>query len=226
MKGMFSIYQYAAPAVLTPLSAWLWWRHYDANAGLAGIALLAPILHAYIVPGVGANVLRVWEFDVRIRLGRFRPHHGFVFGGSTSLLVLLISGSPDPHPAFADMALFGVEAAIVLGAVNWVYDWAAIRAGILRVYNQPWADRLGPAAIASDYAFWFFGGFGFLFGFGLKSAEGILLSRPELGAALMIGAALVAATVTLPTLGYILQSYARYGHHGCRPIAPQSGESR
>jgi hypothetical protein len=226
MKRGFAIYQYLAPALLTPLCAWFWWRHYGGNVELIGIALLVPILHAYIVPGIGTNVLGVWEFDVRIRVGRFRPHHGFVFGSSTSLLVLLISGTPDRDPALGDMALFGVETAALLGVVNWIYDWAAIHAGILKVYNQPWADRLGPAAITSDYAFWFFGGFGLVFGFGLKAAEGVLLSRPSLGAALMVGAALVAVTVTLPTLGYVVQSYMRHGHHGCRPVAPQSGGSR
>jgi hypothetical protein len=225
MKRMFSLYQYLAPAVLTPLCAWLWWRHYGGNAELVALALLVPILHAYIVPGIGTNVLGVWEFDVRFRLGRFRPHHGFVFGSSTSLLVLLISGMPDPQPAFTDMVLFGAKTAILLGVVNWIYDWAAIRAGILKVYNQPWADRLGPAAITNDYALWFFGGFGLLFGFGLKAAEGALLTRPNLDNALLIGAALVAMTITLPTIGYILQSYVRHGHHGCRPVAPQPGGS-
>ena len=53
-----------------------------------------PIAHAYIVPGIGTNVLRVWEFDTRLRLGRFRPHHGFVFGSATAMLVLPVIGAP------------------------------------------------------------------------------------------------------------------------------------
>ena len=73
------------PAVLTPLGALLWWRHTtETPAGAA--AWLMPVLWAYIVPGIGTNVLRVWEFDTRLRLGRFRPHHGFVFGSATAML--------------------------------------------------------------------------------------------------------------------------------------------
>lgn len=224
MRRAFETYQYLAPAVLTPLGAWLWWRHYDGNVALAAVAVLVPIAHAYIVPAIGTNVLRVWEFDTRLRLGRFRPHHGFVFGSATAMLMLLVIGEPVAHPVAAEAIRAGVLAACVLGAVNWLYDAAAIRAGILKVYNQPWAEGRGPGSIAGDYALWFFGGFGLIQGAGLKLAEGMLLDDPDPSRAFVIGCALVAATATLPTLGYIAQSYWRHGHHGCRPILPRAGE--
>ena len=224
MRRAFETYQYLAPAVLTPLGAWLWWRHYDGNVALAAIAVLVPIAHAYIVPAIGTNVLRVWEFDTRLRLGRFRPHHGFVFGSATALLMLLVIGEPAAHPAAADAIRTGLLAACVLGVVNWLYDAAALRAGILKVYNQPWADGRGAGSIAVDYAPWFFGGFGLIHGAGLKLAEGALLSDADPSRALAIGCALVLATATLPTLGYIAQSYWRHGHHGCRPVLPRAGE--
>lgn len=224
MRRLLEAYQYVMPAVLTPLGAWLWWRHYDGHAALATLALLVPIAHAYIVPGVGTNVLRVWEFDTRLKLGRFRPHHGFVFGSATAVLMLPALGTPTAHPTLAEIATSGLTAAVILGAVNWLYDVAAIRAGILKVYNQPWADGCGPVAVVNDYAPWFFGGFGLVQGAGLKFAEGVLLPAGGTGAAIAVGLALLAATVTLPTLGYVLQSYLRHGHHGCRPIIPQAGE--
>jgi hypothetical protein len=213
MRRLLEAYQYVMPAVLTPLGAWLWWRHYDGHAALATLALLVPIAHAYIVPGVGTNVL-----------GRFRPHHGFVFGSATAVLMLPALGTPTAHPTLPDIATSGLTAAVILGAVNWLYDVAAIRAGILKVYNQPWADGCGPVAVVNDYAPWFFGGFGLVQGAGLKFAEGVLLPAGGTGAAIAVGLALLAATVTLPTLGYVLQSYLRHGHHGCRPIIPQAGE--
>lgn len=220
MRRAFEVYQYAAPAVLTPLAAWLWWRHYDGGAALAAIALLVPIAHAYIVPGIGTNVLRVWEFDTRLRLGRFRPHHGFVFGSATAMLVLPVIGEPAVQASGYDIIMHGILAACILGAVNWLYDAVAIRAGILRVYNQPWADGRGAWSIASDYAPWFFGGFGFIYAAGLKLAESLLLPDVDPVRAVAVGLGLVAATVTLPTLGYVVASYARHGHHGCRPILP------
>ena len=82
----------------------------------------------------------------------------------------------------------------------------------------------GSTAIVSDYAPWFFGGFGLVHGAGLKFAEGMLLRSRRCLHGAGRRARLLAATVTLPTLGYVLQSYLRHGHHGCRPVSPQAGE--
>jgi hypothetical protein len=106
----------------------------------------------------------------------------------------------------------------ILGVLNWLYDALAIRAGFLKVYNQPWADGRDAWSIASDYAPWFFGGFGLIYAVGMKLAEGALLTEPDTSRAVSVGLAILAATLTLPTLGYVIQSYARHGHHGCRPI--------
>jgi len=218
MRRAFEAYQYVAPALLTPLAAWLWWRHYDGNVALAAIALLVPIAYAYIVPGIGTNLLQVWEFDTRLRLGRFRPHHGFVFGSATAMLVLPMIGTPAASPTMLDVLARGMAVAVLLGILNWLYDALAIRAGFLKVYNQPWADGRDAWSIASDYAPWFFGGFGLIYVAGMKLAEGALLAEPDTTRAAGVGLAILAATLTLPTLGYVIQSYARHGHHGCRPI--------
>jgi hypothetical protein len=218
MRRAFEAYQYVAPALLTPLAAWLWWRHYDGDVALAVIALVIPIAYAYIVPGIGTNLLQVWEFDTRLRLGRFRPHHGFVFGSATAMLVLPAIGTPAANPTMLDVLTRGMAVAALLGVVNWLYDALAIRAGFLKVYNQPWADGRDAWTIASDYAPWFFGGFGLIYAAGLKLAEGALLAEPGASRAIAVGLVILAATLTLPTLGYVVQSYARHGHHGCRPI--------
>src|SRR5215210_554529 len=113
VRRAFEAYQYLAPAVLTPLAAWLWWRHYDGHLALAAIARLGPTAHAYIVPGICTNLLRVWEFDTRLRLGRFRPHHGFVFGSATAMLALPAIGAPATHPTAIDIVVSGVAAACI-----------------------------------------------------------------------------------------------------------------
>jgi fatty acid desaturase len=174
------LYPYVAPLILTPLTFWLW------RGDLTG--WLVPILWAYIVPAVGTNVLGMWEFDTRFRLGRFRPHHGFVFGSATSLLGWLIHAWANHVWVYA----------LVLFAVNIAYDVAALRAGILRVYNQPFADGRGAAAIAFDYAPWFFGGFGAIYGFGLVYA--------------MPWWETLALALTLPAAAYMIQSRIRYGN--------------
>ena len=179
------LYPYIAPLVLAPLTFWLW------RGDLT--AWLVPILWAYIVPAVGTNLLKVWEFDTRLRLGRFRPHHGFVFGSATSMLAWLVHLWANHVWAYA----------LVIGVVNIAYDIVALRAGILRVYNQPWAEGRGATAIAMDYAPWFFGGFGALYGCGIVFA-------------LPWWSTLVLA-LTLPTAAYMIQSLVRHGHWGIRP---------
>jgi hypothetical protein len=216
-KRAFELYQYVAPAILAPLSFWLWWRTYDGNLQLTLLAWLLPIIYAYVVPGVGTNVLKVWEFDTRIRVGRFRPHHGFVFGSATAMLAWICHR----HLAtsIADVLTESFVLASVLGFWNVLYDLHAIRAGILRVYNQPWADGKGPEAVTMDYAPWFFAGFGAVYGAGLGVSELLAereLTGPVCAAWFLI---LLGAAISVPVLGYRHRSFKLHGHSGCRPVA-------
>ena len=221
MRKAFDIYAILAPLVLMPIAVLAWWRHYEGNAQLTALAVILPVLHAYIVPGIGTNVLGMWAFNARLKVGKFRPQHGFVFGSATALLTLLVIGSPDPHAGLREAFFAGCAGAALLLAVNWSYDALAIRHEVLEVYNQPWADGAGAWAIAGDYVVWFFGLFGLIYVGGLKLAEGVLLKAPTTGVALGIGAALLGATLLLPALCYIASSYLRHGHNGCRPVMPR-----
>jgi len=217
MKRLLSFYQYLAPLVLAPASFVLWQRASGGQPQVIAIAWGLPILWAYILPGLGTNVFKVWEFDVRLKLGRFRPQHGFVFGSATAMIAWLVHGAAVASgPDLLRQALvFGA----VLGFVNLIYDIKAIEAGVLHVYNEPWADGLPAAAIAMDYAPWIFGGFGLVYGASLGSVQWLTHDGP-LGAAAfaaLFGASLILA-LALPTGGFMLQSLQRYGHAGTRPI--------
>ncbi|HXH94320.1 MAG TPA: hypothetical protein VNN25_22275 [Thermoanaerobaculia bacterium] len=217
MKRALSVYQYAAPLVLAPLSFLLWKREYAGNLKLTATAWLIPILWAYIVPGIGTNVLNVWEFDTRLRLGRFRPHHGFVFGSATAMIAWLVHSSPARD--LWDVARNALILCSVIGFWNLLYEVKALQSGILRVYNQPWADGRDETAIALDYAPWFFGGFGALYGAGIGLMEWLdgrgALSMPVFAAAFGL---ILVLTLTVPAGGYILQSIRRHGHWGTRPV--------
>jgi hypothetical protein len=217
MKRVLSIYQYTAPLVLAPLSFLLWRREYGGNLKLIATAWLIPILWAYIVPGIGTNVLNVWEFDTRLRLGRFRPHHGFVFGSATAMIAWLVHG-PAAHDLW-DVARNALVLCSVIGFWNLLYEVKALQSGILRVYNQPWADGRDETAIALDYAPWFFGGFGAIYGAGIGLMEWLdgtgALSAGTFAAMFSI---VLVLTLTVPTGGYILQSIRRHGHWGTRPV--------
>lgn len=83
------MYQFAGPLLFTPLLAWFWTRRYPDHLAIAVMSVLVPVVYAYVIPGVGTNVLRLWESNTRFRLGRFCPHHGFVFGSATSFIALI-----------------------------------------------------------------------------------------------------------------------------------------
>ena len=156
-------------------------------------------------------------FDTRLRLGRFRPHHGFVFGSATAMLAWLVHGSPARD--LWEVARNALILCSVIGFWNLLYEVKALQSGILRVYNQPWADGRDETAIALDYAPWFFGGFGAIYGAGIGLMEW-LDGRGALSNATFMTAfsAVLLLTLTVPVAGYILQSIRRHGHWGTRPV--------
>ena len=131
MNQGLRIYQYFRPALLTPLSLALWRREYELRCRRVTVWPV-PILWAYIVPGVGTNVCKVWEFDVAWKLGRFRPHHGFVFGSATSMLAWIVHG----HHAvsFADLCRYALHSGLRPSASGiFLYEIKALRIGLLTV---------------------------------------------------------------------------------------------
>jgi len=219
-KRIFEYYQYIAPVILAPLSFWLWWVTYDGNMKLVLIAWLLPILYAYIVPAVGTNILKVWEFDTKFRLGRFRPHHGFVFGSATAMIAWLCHF--DQASSGFDIVKYSFVVASVLGFWNVIYDIKAVQSGILKVYNQPWANRQGPEAITMDYAPWFFAGFGAVYGAGLAGAE-LMSSMGVLGYTqlTLYYFVILMLAINVPVIGYRLRSFRVHGHSGCKPVIRQ-----
>lgn len=213
--GFFNIYQYLAPVVLLPLAYWLWLGSAQGDHRLALWMVAVPVLFAYIVPAVGTNVLRVWEINTRLRLGRFRPHHGFVFGSATACIAWLALPSLE-----ATGGLAALRSGFVLGSVlafwNWLYDVLALRAGFLCVYTRSYAERRGPDAIAMDYAPPIFGLFGF--GYGASAvliAPVLTIAGWNLTYWLALGLA-CAACIVLSVAGYIGWSYWHFGESGLR----------
>ena len=217
-KRLFEWYQYIAPAILTPLSFWLWFQVYAGEIKLVLNAWLIPIMYAYIVPAIGTNVLKVWEFDTRFRLGRFRPHHGFVFGSASSMIAWICHFGMANN--LIDIIIFSVLIAIVLGFINVIYDIKAIESGLLIVYNQPWADNQGARAITLDYAPWFFAGFGVVYGASIGGAEWLYSNKLySFSVFTWVLPLSLILSIAVPVLGYIHRSFRVHGHSGCKPIS-------
>ncbi len=213
---LFSVYSWLAPLVFTPLAIFLWSRETGGNAYLTLIVCALPIAWAYIVPGIGTNVMKMWEFDVRLRLGRFRIQHGFVFGSATAMIAWL-THSHLAHDIYSVLQ-YSFVLASVLGFWNLIYDIVAIDAGVLKVYNQPWSEGKAPSAIAMDYAPWFFAGFGVVYGavVGLSSVYTDAIDSWAKSCAVLIAG--IVAACALPTLSYMIYSFRRYGHTGTKPF--------
>jgi len=213
VKRAFDLYEWAGPLTLTPLAWWLWLWAGNGDRALALFAVALPVAHGYVVPAVGTNLLKVWRFTSRVRIGAFRPQHGFVFGGATAALVAILWLA---LPVDAPAARIAATAVFLLG-LNWAYDAMAIRHGVLVVDNQPAADGAGPWAVAGDYVVWFFGLFGAIYAWVVDGA--IRSGGAGLGWRFAMGLAL---TMLVPTACYIAASFIRHGHSGCRPIAPKA----
>ena len=78
---------------------------------------------------------------------------------------------------------------------------------VLRLFQPVTIHYIEATAIAMDYAPWFFGGFGAIYGAGIVLEEQWLLT--------------LCAALLLPTAAYMLQSKIRHGHWGILPIQNQ-----
>lgn len=213
----FRIWEIAAPVALLPLAYLLWLRHFAGDHLMAFAAVQPPVLFAYVIPGIGTNVLHLWEVRGRWRLGRFRPHHGFVFGSAASLMALV--ALPDVAPGAGLWQL--ARTAFVLGSVfafwNWLYDTYAVKAGFLVVYNRQHFENAGAEAIATDYAPVFFGFFGAAYGVALELLRHhvVGLGRIEVYGWLLVAANLLVMVV--PVVAFVALSQWRHGTSGLRP---------
>jgi hypothetical protein len=181
------------------------------------MAWLIPILFAYIVPGVGTNILKVWEFNTKYKLGKFRAHHGFVFGSATSMIAWFC------HINIVATIFEAVQLAFILscaiGFLNLIYDIKAIKANILIVYNQPWAEGKSEEEIAMDYAPIFFAGFGVVYGFSIGIAELLFFNKMiNLTFFLWYFILTLVVAIIVPVVLYRHRSFKNHGHSGCKPI--------
>jgi hypothetical protein len=218
MTRWFRLYEWGGPLLVTPLALACWLTAFSGAWAPSLVATIVPVLHAYIVPGIGTNVLKVWRIHSPFALGGFRWQHGFLFGSTSALVVALTVLGLEALPGGAGPLPTAIVAAAVLLAINWIYDVIAIRAGVLEVYNQPWSQGAGAWSITADYVVWFFGLFGFIYTLGVA----LLPARMSAGEAASAIILLTAATTLVPTAFYMASSKLRHGHSGCRPI-PRAG---
>jgi hypothetical protein len=209
----FQIYQVVAPATLLPLSYWLWWQRYAGVHRMVWLSLSLPIVFAYVIPYLGTNWLRLWEFNTRLKVKGFRPHHGLVFGTATSLLAIITLVYPG-EPGVVGILRGGFLLGCVLGFWNWLYDTYAIKSGFIRVYTRPQAEQAGAEAIATSYAPVLFGVFGFCYGTSLRSLEHVLIDSNGWHLMWLLLPVCHAVCLGAPVAAYVFVSFLRTGQSG------------
>lgn len=212
----FRLYQYLVPILLFPLCYALWLVRYDYDHRLTLLVLSIPIVFSYVVPGLGTNWLKIWEFNTRWRLGRFRPQHGFLFGTATSMFGLLCLRFPPEDFSVLEIIRAGFIMGSVLAFWNWLYDVHAIRVGFLVVYNLAYSKNRGPEAIATEYCPVFFGIFGLCYGMSIRVCEYYLAELGRFDIYWLLLVACHAVVLVCPVAAYMLLSLLTTGEAGLR----------
>lgn len=215
-------YQFIVPLALFPASYLLWLRRYDGDHALVLLALSIPVVFAYVVPGLGTNWLGLWEINTRFRLGRFRPHHGFVFGTATSLFGLLCVPASAPGFDLGDCLRSALVTGSVVGFWNWIYDIYAIKSGFISIYTRLAAEGQPAEVVATHHAPAYFGVFGACYGVCLQLVDA-LSAGSHRGVYVVLLVAGNVAAVVFPVLAYVLWSLATQGESGLKAHRTKGG---
>jgi len=217
VRRFFNVYQYITPLVLFPIAYYIWFKSFGNNHRFVLYVLSMPIITSYIIPALGTNITKLWEFNTRIRLGKFRPQHGFVFGTATSLIAYLcVDRVPGEFGVF-EILRSGFIMASVLAFWNWLYDIFAIKSGFMTVYNKQYFEGKGPEAIAMDYAPVYFGVFGLIYGIGVRVGQFAFFEAMSGNLALLSVILFNILALTVPTAVFVLFSYKNNGYSGVAP---------
>jgi hypothetical protein len=217
-------YQFIVPLTLFPVSYMLWLRRYDGNHSLVWLALSLPVVFAYVVPGLGTNWLGLWEINTRFRVGKFRPHHGFVFGTATSLFGLLCVSESAPGFSLGEFLRAALVTGSVIGFWNWIYDIYAIRSGFIILHTRLAADGEPAEVVATAHAPVYFGVFGLCYGACLYLVDALSAGSIR-GTYFALAVAGNVTAVVLPVLAYVAWSFATQGESGLKAYRRNGGRN-
>ena len=212
-RKLFEIYSYIAPTLLFPSALWLWYTK-TGKISTAFMIVMLPVIVSYIVPAIGTNYLKLWEFKTRFMAGKFRIQHGFLFGSASAIFALAVFDFSK-----GSLVLMAIKNGFVLGSVialwNWIYDIYAIKSGTMAVYTKGYYLGKSEYEIAFDYAPVYFGVFGFIYGIAIES---VLAAVAGAGGVVLVFVYLtmVILALLLPTTAYMMFSIKRYGENGLK----------
>lgn len=212
-RKLLEIYSYIAPTLLFPSVLWLWYTK-TGKISIGSMIVMLPVIVSYIVPAIGTNYLKLWEFKTKFMAGKFRIQHGFLFGTASALFALAVFDFSK-----GNIVLMALKNGFVLGSVialwNWIYDIYAIKSGTMVVYTKGYYFGKSEYEIAFDYAPVYFGVFGFIYGIAIE----LVLAAESVAGGVSLGflyLTMVIFALLLPTIAYVLFSIKRYGENGLK----------
>ena len=222
LKSFYTAYQFVVPLALFPLAYWLWWQRLDQNHAVAALILFVPVIFYQLFVMIGIMGLGLWRMNTWPTIRGFRPHHGFVLGTASALLIYLtMRMTPVGAGGFAAFLTSAFLGASVFGFWNWWYETYAIKSGFISIFTKRAASGASAEEAVTDYAPVLFGSMGACYGVMVRAAEVLLTTSDD--SLLYWSVALVGglAMILVPTALYEVRHRQRYGESGLRSYKHQ-----
>jgi len=148
MRKFMFFFDYILPFPLFGIMLYLWYIRVG-DLLFASYVLALPLLWGYIVPGIGTNVLKLWRFEGKWRVGNFYYHHGVMYAGPMALIMYITFGSgPVSMTRVVTVILC---TAGMQGFLSGQHDVYAVKSGHLFIDNPPAREGKSPEEIVNYY---------------------------------------------------------------------------
>ncbi len=212
-QRFFNIYQYIAVLIFFPLAFYLWHREL-ADITYVILILSLPVITAYIVPAVGTNITKLWEFNnKKFMIGKFRLYHGFVLGSVTSIFGYFIYKVSPLWTNMTNAFIISLLGGAFIAFWNVIYDIHAVKCGFIVVNNKSAYEKKSAHEIVFEYAPVYFYCFGFIYCFYIKLIE-YFIDKPMNNYFWTVIVFAHLASIFIPTLIYAIFSKKINGYWG------------
>lgn len=215
-RKFFDIYQYIALLILLPI-AYLLWKNVLISYKLTIIIVCLPIVVAYIIPLIGTNITKYWEFNINNKIKNIRLYHGFVFGSATSIIGFMFYLISPIYTGILNSIIFAFICGAFISFWNTFYDYYAVKSGFIKINNLSVKEGKSALEVVCDYAPAYFYTFGFIYSLFIKFMEYTVNTNTKFilsASALFYLSALILPTVIYMCFHYI--KYKKWGFWGCK----------
>lgn len=119
------------PIPVTTAMAIVWWR-FSGDLKVVAVAVLLPLVYGYVMPFIGINILKNWQFKGGWRIGGMYVHHGFMYASKLSFYgfvpLLILS---DEMSVWAFNFSWLVITSILYACTAWLQDHLSFAFGIV-----------------------------------------------------------------------------------------------